>query len=75
MREPVFTGTCTALVTPFDETGAIDYTAFDALIEEQIAAGIDAVCVCGTTGEGATLSMDEHKALISRCVQTVAHRV
>ena len=36
MREPVFTGACTAIVTPFDENSAIDYDAFGALIEEQI---------------------------------------
>ena len=75
MQEPVFTGTCTALVTPFDEIGAIRYSALDALIEEQIDAGVDAVCVCGTTGEGATLSTDEHKTLVQHCVRTVNHRV
>ena len=41
MRQPVFTGACTAIVTPFEESGAINYEAFGALIEDQIARGID----------------------------------
>ena len=51
MKPPVFTGTCTALITPFQSTGAIDYTAFAKQIDRQLEAGIDALCVCGTTGE------------------------
>ena len=50
MKPPVFTGTCTALITPFQSTGAIDYTAFAKQIDRQLEAGIDALCVCGTTG-------------------------
>lgn len=49
MKPPVFTGTCTALITPFQSTGAIDYTAFAKQIDRQLEAGIDALCVCGTT--------------------------
>lgn len=75
MREPVFSGACTAIVTPFDESGAVNYDAFGALIEEQIAAGIDAICVCGTTGESATMSIREHIAVVEYCVKKVDHRV
>lgn len=75
MREPVFTGTCTAIVTPFDQNGAVNFDAFARLIDEQIAAGIDAICVCGTTGESATMSIREHIATVEFCVKRVDHRV
>lgn len=75
MREPVFTGTCTALVTPFDENGAVNFDAFGRQIEAQIAHGVDAVCVAGTTGETSTLSIREHIAVVEYCVKKVDHRV
>lgn len=75
MREPVFTGACPALVTPFDQNGNINYDAFGRLIDAQIEAGVDAVCVCGTTGESATMSIREHIAAVEYCVKRVDHRV
>ena len=75
MRTPVFTGSCPALVTPFDQNGAINYDAFGKLIDAQIEAGVDAVCVCGTTGESATMSIREHIAAVEFCVKRVNHRV
>ncbi len=75
MRTPVFTGSCPALVTPFGPNNAIDYDAFGKLIDDQIAAGVDAVCVCGTTGESATMSIREHIAAVEYCVKKVDHRV
>lgn len=75
MRTPVFTGSCPALVTPFDQNGAINYDAFGKLIDAQIEAGVDAVCVCGTTGESATMSIREHIAAVEFCVKQVNHRV
>ena len=75
MRTPVFTGACTALVTPFDENGSINYESFGNLIDRQIASGVDAVCVCGTTGESATMSIREHIAAVEFCVKHVNHRV
>ena len=75
MREPVFTGACTALVTPFDDSGAINYVAFAAQIDAQIDSGIDALCVCGTTGESSTMSIREHIAAVEFCVKHVNHRV
>ena len=75
MRTPVFTGSCPALVTPFDRNNSIDYNAFGRLIDAQIEAGVDAVCVCGTTGESATMSLREHVAAVEFCVKRVDHRV
>ena len=75
MRTPVFTGNCPALVTPFNNDGSINYDAFGKLIDAQIAAGVDAVCVCGTTGESATMSIREHIAAVEYCVKRVDHRV
>lgn len=75
MREPVFTGTCPALITPFDQSGAINYEAFAKQIDFQISGGVDAVCVCGTTGESSTMSIREHIAAVEFCVKHVNHRV
>ena len=75
MRVPVFTGACPALVTPFHESGGIDFDAFARLIDYQISAGVEAVCVCGTTGESAVLSTKERVELIKFCVDHVNGRV
>ena len=75
MRTPVFTGSCPALVTPFDQNNIINYDAFGRLIDAQIEAGVDAVCVCGTTGESATMSIREHIAAVDYCVKRVDHKV
>jgi len=75
MRTPVFTGSCPALVTPFDQHNIINYDAFGRLIDAQIEAGVDAVCVCGTTGESATMSIREHIAAVEFCVKRVNHLV
>ena len=60
MKNTVFTGAGTALVTPLTEEG-VDYRAFADLIEWQIAEGIDALVIAGTTGEGSTLTDEEHR--------------
>jgi 4-hydroxy-tetrahydrodipicolinate synthase len=75
MRTPVFTGSCPALITPFDQNGNIDYDAFGKQIDLQLQAGVDAVCVCGTTGESATMSIREHIAAVDYCVKRVDHKV
>ena len=75
MRTPVFTGSCPALITPFDQNNIINYDAFGKLIDAQIEAEVDAVCVCGTTGESATMSIREHIAAVEFCVKRVNHRV
>lgn len=74
MKETVFTGAATAIITPLTKDG-VDYEKFAELIEWQIAEGIDALVVAGTTGEGSTLSDEEHKQVISFCVKQVAGRV
>lgn len=75
MKKPVFTGVCTALITPFLEGKTIDYDALDQLIEFQLSSGVNALCVCGTTGEASTLLPQERNELISFCVQRVNSRV
>ncbi|MBQ6381294.1 MAG: 4-hydroxy-tetrahydrodipicolinate synthase [Clostridia bacterium] len=74
MKQTIFEGAATAIITPLNESG-VDYESFGKLIEWQVAEGIDAIVVCGTTGEGSTLSDEEHKAAISFCVEKVAGRV
>ena len=75
MNKPtVFTGAATAIITPLTE-GGIDYDRYGAMIDWQIEAGIDAIVTVGTTGEGSTLSDEEHRAAIKYCVERVNHRV
>ncbi len=69
-----FFGAATALITPFSASG-IDFDAFARLIEYQISSDIDALVVCGTTGESPTLTGAETDALIEFAVETVAGRV
>lgn len=66
MKKPLFSGACTALVTPFLD-GKVNYPMMEVLLRRQIDAGIDAVVVCGTTGESPTLSDDEKLELFRRC--------
>ena len=74
MKNTIFTGAATAIVTPMTAEG-VDYEQFGRLIDWQIEAGIDAIVVAGTTGEASTLSDDEHKEVIRYCVERVAGRV
>ncbi len=69
-----FRGAYTALVTPF-KNNQLDEEAYRNLIEWQLEQGIDGVVPCGTTGESATLSHEEHKSAISICVDQVKGRV
>lgn len=68
MKNPVFTGACTALVTPFLD-GRVNYPMMEQLLRRQMDAGIEAVVVCGTTGESPTLSDEEKLELFFRCKQ------
>ena len=70
----IFQGSAVAIVTPFRD-GAIDFTAFTRLIELQIASGTDAIVVCGTTGESATMTVDERLSVIQFVVERVNGRV
>ena len=74
MKTPVFEGMASAIITPLNEKG-IDFELFAKLVEWQIAEGIDAIVVCGTTGEGSTLTDEEHKQAIAFMVKQVAGRV
>ncbi len=71
----MFSGSIPALVTPFTADGAFDEAAYRALIDWQIAEGSSALVPCGTTGEAATLTADEHFAIVRVCVDQTAGRV
>ena len=74
MKKTIFTGAATAIVTPF-KNGKVDYDMYGTLIDWQIEQGIDAIVTVGTTGEGPTLTHEEHREVIRYCVEKVAHRV
>ena len=71
----IFTGAATAIVTPFKANGEVDYDTFAKNIEFQIENKIDAIVVCGTTGEASTLTHEEHLDVIRYCVKCVNGRV
>ena len=71
----IFKGAGVAIVTPFHEDGSINYEGFAEIIEDQISGGTDAIIVCGTTGESACLSHEEHIDVIRFCVEQVKGRI
>ena len=71
---PIFRGAATALITPLTAEG-VDYERFGKLIDWQIAEGIDALVIAGTTGEGSTLTDEEHRAVLKYSVERAAGRV
>jgi 4-hydroxy-tetrahydrodipicolinate synthase len=71
----MFKGSIPALLTPFKDDGSVDYDAFAAHIEWQLAEGSTGVVPVGTTGESPTLSHEEHKRVVEVCVKTVNKRV
>lgn len=75
MAIPQMTGSMVALVTPMQADGAVDFPALLGLIEFHLAAGTDAIVAVGTTGESATLDVDEHIAVIEATVRAVDGRV
>ena len=74
LEKPIFTGAATAIITPFKD-GKVDFESYKSLIDMQIAGGIDAIVTCGTTGEGSTLTDEEHREVIKFTVDYVAGRV
>ena len=72
---PLFVGSGVAIVTPFTKDGKINFELFLKLIDFQIANKTDAIIVCGTTGEGSTLTVDERLNLFSMAVKRVAGRI
>jgi len=75
MSKPVFVGAAVAIVTPFYEDGGINFEELKKLIEFEIAEGIDSIVICGSTGEAATMTEQEHIDAIKFAVDTVAGRV
>ena len=71
----MFKGSLPALVTPFDDAGAFDETAFREFVEWQISEGSHGLVPAGTTGESPTLSHDEHKRVVELCIETASGRV
>ncbi|MEA4964768.1 MAG: 4-hydroxy-tetrahydrodipicolinate synthase [Oscillospiraceae bacterium] len=71
---PVFRGVATALITP-TEANRVDYAAFGRLIDWQIAEGVNALVIAGTTGEGSTLTDEEHREVLRFSVERAAGRV
>ena len=74
IKNPIFTGAATALVTPITENG-VDYPAFEKLINWQIEEGIDALVICGTTGEASTLTDEEHREVLKFAIDVAGGRV
>ncbi len=70
----MFKGTATALITPFNESG-VDYESFEKVIEAQIAGGVNALVVCGTTGEPVTMTETEKKSVMEWAIRQINHRV
>lgn len=75
MKNTIFTGMATAIVTPMAADGSIDYEALGRFIEFQIENGINALVVMGTTGENATIEPEDQKKVIAFTVEKVAKRV
>lgn len=75
MKKLIFEGAATALVTPMNEDGSVNYSALENLVEEQIVGGIDALVICGTTGESSTLDHNEHVKVIEVAVKKANKRV
>lgn len=74
MKSPVFTGSCTALISPFEPSG-VCHKRMGELIDFQINRGTSALLVCGTTGESPTLSTGEKRALVELCAERISGRV
>lgn len=71
----MFSGSITALVTPFTDQGSVDYEALDRLVDFQLENGIDGLAVIGTTGESATMNREEIIAIMSRVIGRVDGRI
>ena len=74
MKDPIFRGAATALVTPFDRRGQVDYDGLELLIDRQIALGCGGLVLCATTGEGATLTDREYSDVLECAAARVRQR-
>lgn len=75
MKKRVFTGAATALVTPMNNDGSVNFDRLSSLVDEQIKSGIDALVICGTTGEKSTLNYKEHIKVVEIAVESADKRV
>lgn len=75
MKKRIFTGAATALITPMNNDGSVNFERLSSLVDEQIAGGIDALVICGTTGEKSTLNYEEHVKVIETAAKANAGRV
>ena len=74
VKEPVFRGAATALITPLNKNG-VDFRSLGKLIDWQIEQGIDALVIVGTTGEKSTLTSLEHLEVVRYAIERADHRV
>lgn len=75
MKKRIFTGAATALITPMLADGSVNFERLETLVSEQIEGGIDALVICGTTGEKSTLNYDEHLKVIETAAKAIGGRV
>ncbi len=75
MKKQVFKGVATALITPMNQDGSVNFTRLESLVNEQIEADVDALVICGTTGEKSTLRYDEHVQVIEVAAKACNKRV
>ena len=75
MKKVIFEGSCTALVTPFNDDYSVNFDELAKLIEFQIENGTDAIVACGTTGESSTLTTEEHIEVVRFTIEKVAKRI
>ena len=75
MKKQIFKGAATALVTPMNADGSVNFSRLESLVDSQIKAGIDALVICGTTGEKSTLRYDEHLKVIEVSAKSANKRV
>ena len=75
MKKRIFEGVATALVTPMKDDTSVNFERLESLVDEQIKGGVDALVICGTTGEKSTLRYDEHVKVIEVAVKSAGKRV
>jgi 4-hydroxy-tetrahydrodipicolinate synthase len=75
MEKDMFSGSIVALITPFDRTGEVDYVGLKKLVDFHVQAGTDAIVSVGTTGESATLTIEEHVKVVSKTVEFAEGRI
>ncbi len=75
MKKQIFKGAATALITPMNKDGSVNYRKLEELVDWQIVSGIDALVICGTTGEKSTLRYDEHLKVIEVAAKAADKRV